>query len=90
MKARNGGARRNGYSPNSVNSSRCGFHILRGHRKQIEEKYEDLARTADTDLEAENFRQHAEHWRRSLRQEDGDMFLGDIGGKYIYRHAFGC
>lgn len=82
MRGRRGGAGR--YNGALNNASRCGFHLLRGSIKQLQEKYEELSRCADSDLEAENFRQHAEHYRRAIRQED-TSFIGDINGRNAYR-----
>ncbi len=44
--------------------SRCGEHILRGPIHKLIQLYEELSMHASNEIEAENFRQHAEHYRR--------------------------
>ncbi len=58
--------RRHTHHKNNTKQSRCGDLIVRGSFQKIIEKYEELSRTAATIIEAENFKQHAEHYRRVI------------------------
>lgn len=60
MRRSRGGQNR---GPN-ITISRCGEIIVRGDNETIARNYETLSRNAADNMEAENFRQHAEHWRR--------------------------
>jgi len=49
---------------------------IRGTAYQVTEKYEALAKDADTSgnyVLAENYRQHAEHYQRIINDFEGDM-----------------
>lgn len=65
-------ARDRGYNGQSK-VSLCGPYRLTGDERQLEKKYLEMSDRADTEIEAENFRQHAEHYRRQAKERSVNL-----------------